>query len=252
MSFSLVDVRVRIGANEILRGVTAEFKPGELTAICGPNGAGKSTLLGVMAGLRNHAAGSCLYRGVDVRKWGRREFARAVCFVPQSLRLEFPFTAEQVVLMGRAPHAGRLFEGPADRAAVERAMMLTDTLAFRARDFRTLSGGERQRVVLASALAQSPEFLLLDEPATFLDLRHQTAIYRLARDLCRAGAGVVAVTHDLNIALAYADRVLLLEAGAIAADGPPAEALHPAEIGRVFGVRAELHAGTPPWMTYEP
>jgi iron complex transport system ATP-binding protein len=222
-----------------------------MTAIVGPNGAGKSTLLSIMAGLRRDFDGECLFRGRDVRKWSRRSFARLVSFVPQSLRLEFPFTAGQVVLMGRAPHADRLFEGPADHAAVERAMQLTDTLPFYHRDFRTLSGGERQRIVLASALAQSPQFLLLDEPATFLDLRHQIGIYRLLGDLCAQGMGVVTVTHDLNTALTYAARVVLLDHGIVAADGPPAEALAPPVIGRIFGVQAEMRGNGRPWIVYE-
>ena len=153
----------------------------------------------------------CAYRGRDIRKWARRDFARCVSIVPQSLRIEFPFTAEQVVMMGRSPHSNGLFEAPGDAEAVEHAMRLTDTLEFRGRDFRSLSGGERQRVVLASALAQSPEFLLLDEPATYLDLKHQVSIYRLIRDMCAAGVGIITVTHDLNTALTYADRVVLLD-----------------------------------------
>jgi iron complex transport system ATP-binding protein len=243
---------MRYGSRAVLADISIEVRSGQLTAIVGPNGAGKSTLLGIMAGLRKEYIGECRYRDREVRKWPRRNFARAVSFVPQAMQLEFPFTAGQVVLMGRAPHADRLFEGPSDHAAVERAMELTDTLAFQQRDFRTLSGGERQRVVLASALAQTPEFLLLDEPATFLDLRHQVGIYRLLRDLCRDGLGVVAVTHDLNTALTYADRVLLLEDGRLVADGPPAEALVPDAIERVFGIHAEVHGNGRPWIVYEP
>lgn len=251
MSFSLSRLAVGYGARDVLHGITLDFPAGELVCIAGPNGAGKSTLLGAMAGLRGGYTGSCRYRDREVREWRRRDFARAVSFVPQALLLEFPFTAEQIVLMGRAPHADRLFEGPGDHAAVEDAMRLTDTWEFRARDFRSLSGGERQRVVLASALAQSPEFLLLDEPATFLDLRHQLGIYRLMRELCGRGAGVIAVTHDLNIALSYADRVVLLEAGSVAADGPPGEALQPQIVNRIFGVQTTVHAGDRAWIVYE-
>ena len=123
--------------------------------------------------------------------------------MPQSLKLDFPFTAEQVVLMGRTPYAGGMFESPEDWAAVERAMDVTDTLEFRARDFRALSGGERQRVVLASALAQEPKALLLDEPTTFLDLQHQLTIYELLRKLSLEGMLVIAVTHDLNLAASF-------------------------------------------------
>lgn len=252
MSFELSGVGKRYGSRVVLEGIRTRFETGRLTAIAGPNGAGKSTLLNVMAGIAGEFEGRCVYAGRDLRNWPRREFAQRVAFVPQSLRIEFPFTAGQVVMMGRAPHAGRMFEGPADRAAVDRALEMTDAAQLRDRDFRTLSGGERQRVVLASALAQSPEFLLLDEPATFLDLRHQVGMFRVIRGLCAAGAGVVAVTHDLNTALNYADRAVLLEGGRIAAEGAPGEVLTPARIRAVFGVEARVEDGGPGWIRYEP
>lgn len=254
MNFRIEHVGVTYGERAVLSDVTAEFETARMSAIAGPNGAGKSTLLGVMAGLRYPYRGACSYGGRDVRRWPRRAFARSVAFVPQSLRLEFPFTAEQVVTMGRTPFGNGLFEAPGDREAVENAMAITDTLSFRARDFRSLSGGERQRVILASALAQSPEFLLLDEPTTFLDLKHQIATYRLLRDLCRAGLGVVSVTHDLNLALTYADRVLLLYEGVVVADGEPRTVITPENVHRIFDVHAAVYetGGGSPWMAYEP
>ena len=195
-------------------------------AIAGPNGAGKSTLLGIMAGLRHPYRGACTYRGVEVRRWRGANFARRVAFLPQSMRLEFPFTAEQVVFMGRTPYAGGWFESPEDQAAVARAMAITDAARFAARDFRSLSGGEQQRVILASALAQEPETLLLDEPTTFLDLKHQLSMYRLLADFAKSML-VVAVTHDLNLALRFADRVMVLDDGRIAGDGDPPRKLLP-------------------------
>ncbi len=254
MSFRLEEVGMVYGERAVLSNVSAEFESARMSTIAGPNGAGKSTLLGIMAGLRDGYRGGCSFRGRDIRNWQRRTFARSVAFVPQSLRLEFPFTAEQVVMMGRTPFGNGLFEAPGDRDTVENAMKTTDTLPFRTRDFRTLSGGERQRVVLASALAQSPEFLLLDEPTTFLDLRHQVAIYRLLRDLCRQGLGVVTVTHDLNLALTYSDRVLLLDEGRVAADGDPRDVLTPENLERTFGVHAVVHetGRASPWIAYEP
>ena len=230
-----------------LHDASFELPQNGLITIAGPNGAGKSTLLGILAGLRSPYLGSCTYDGREVRQWPRRDFARHVAFLPQSIRLEFPFTAEEVVLMGRTPYASGWFQTPEDRAAAEDAMTTTDTLAFRARDFRTLSGGERQRVILASALTQRPCALLLDEPATHLDLRHQLSLYRLLRELAKTLL-VVAVTHDLNIALQFSDRVMLLADGRIAGDGAPAEVLNPELIAHVFGVRATMHGS---WMTYE-
>ena len=230
-----------------LHDASFELPPHGLISIAGPNGAGKSTLLGILAGLRSPYRGSCTYDGREMRQWPRRDFARSVAFLPQSVRLEFPFTAEEVVLMGRTPYASGWFQTPEDRAAAEEAMTTTDTLAFRARDFRTLSGGERQRVILASALTQRPRVLLLDEPATHLDLRHQLSLYRLLSELAKTLL-VVAVTHDLNIALQFSDRVMLLADGRIAGDGAPAEVLNPGLIAQVFGVQATMHGS---WMTYE-
>jgi len=230
-----------------LHDASFEFPANGLITVAGPNGAGKSTLLGILAGLRSPYSGSCMFVGKEVRQWPRREFARKAAFLPQSVRLEFPFTAEEVVLMGRTPYARGWFQTDEDRSAAEEAMTTTDTLAFRGRDFRTLSGGEAQRVILASALTQRPDVLLLDEPATHLDLRHQLSLHRLLGELSKSLL-VVAVTHDLNLALQFSDRVMVLEDGRLAGDGAPRDVLNPGLIARVFGVQATVH-GT--WMTYE-
>ncbi len=239
MSFRVERVGFAYGLHE----ATFELSGSGLVAITGPNGAGKSTLLGIMAGLRTPYSGSCIYRDQEVRRWPRRDFARRVAFLPQMLRFEFPFTAEQVVLMGRTPYGGGWFESPADFELVEQAMAITDTVAFRTRDFRSLSGGERQRVVLASALAQKPETLLLDEPTTFLDLKHQISLYRLLAQLGRQGMLVISVTHDLNLALQFADRALVLDRGRLASDGTPADVFTPRLIREVFEVDATLNSG---------
>jgi iron complex transport system ATP-binding protein len=243
MSFRASSLSFAYGLHE----ATFELPPSGFVTIAGPNGAGKSTLLGILAGLRHPYRGECTYRGVDVRRWSRREFARQVAFLPQAVKLEFPFTAREVVFMGRAPYADGWFESQKDHEAVAAAMTTTDTTAFAERDFRSLSGGEKQRVILASALAQEPETLLLDEPTTFLDLKHQLAMYRLLSSLAQRML-VVAVTHDLNLALRFSSRVIVMEDGRIAAQGPPQEALSANLIGRVFGVRAELRDG---WLIYD-
>jgi iron complex transport system ATP-binding protein len=239
-AFDLRGVGMRYGNAEVLADADLSVSGGLLTAVVGPNGAGKSTLLGIMAGLRPGYQGECRFDGVEVTRWNRRSFARRVSFVPQSTRIEFPFTAEEVALMGRAPHAAGLFESGPDRAATYDAMELTSTLHLRRRDFRSLSGGEQQRVILAAALAQSPEALLLDEPTTFLDIHHQVTLYRILRGLCERGVLVIAVTHDLNLAAAYAHRVVVLQSGRIVADGSPAEAFRSDRLRSVFNVPAEL------------
>jgi iron complex transport system ATP-binding protein len=238
--FQLRNVGMRYGSAEILRGVTLDLSPPELTAIVGPNGAGKSTLLGVMGGLREGYSGECRFSGTEVRRWNRREYARRVSMVPQAVRIEFPFTAEQVVLMGRAPHVTGVFESAADHAAVRDALELTDSVAFRNRDFRSLSGGEQQRVILAAALAQAPGALLLDEPTTFLDLQHQIGLYRILGELCSRGVMVIAVTHDLNLSAAYCRRVIILSQGEVVADAHPDEAFRPDRMRAVFGVETAL------------
>jgi iron complex transport system ATP-binding protein len=176
-----------------------------------------------------------------------------MAFVPQAIRLEFPFTAEQVVFMGRTPYCHGLFESPEDREAVRRAMDLTDSLRFAKREFPALSGGEKQRVVLAGALAQNPSVLLLDEPTTFLDLKHQISIYGLLRDLARGGMAVIAVTHDLNLAASYADRMIVISKGTIASEGPPANILRADLLREVFEVDVEIRGGPDgrPWVFYD-
>jgi iron complex transport system ATP-binding protein len=252
VSIAVEGLRVRLGGAEVLRGVDAAFREGELTAIVGPNGAGKSTLMSVLSGFRTEYEGRCTLDGREVARWNKRELARRMTFIPQFVRVEFPFTAEQVVYMGRTPYCHGLFEGAGDREEVDRAMRLTDTLQFAARDFRQLSGGERQRVVLAGALAQQPSVLLLDEPTTFLDLKHQIETYRLLAGLAAKGLTVVAVTHDLNLAAAYAGRMVVLHNGQVFAEGAPAGVLTAALLRDVFGVAAEVRGGTDerPWIYF--
>ena len=230
-----------------LREITFELPPMGLVMVAGPNGAGKSTLLGILACLRAPYRGSASLEGREIAHWPRRDFARTLAFVAQNLRVEFPFTAEELVLMGRAPFAQGWFESQKDHDAALAAMRTTDTLEFRNRDIRTLSGGERQRVILAAALAQEPRVLLLDEPAAFLDLRHQLDLYRLLRELSKDRL-VVSVTHDLNLALQFADRLLVLQGGTLAAEGPPKDVLTPELLRDIFAVDAQQDGS---WIRYQ-
>lgn len=250
--YQLERVGMRYDGTAVLAEVSLEFARPQLVTLIGPNGAGKSTLLSIMAGLRRGFQGRCLLDGRPVLDWRRREFARKVAYVPQTLRFDFPFTAEQVVLMGRTPYAGGFFDSDEDWKAAREAMEATDTLGLAGRDFRSLSGGERQRVMLAAALAQKPQALLLDEPAAFLDLHHQLMVYGLLRDLARAGLLVLAVTHDVNLAASYSDRVIALRSGRVAADASPCEALSAERIREVFGVNAEWvrRRGGGAWIAY--
>ncbi len=251
----LVEIRnagVRYGAVEVLRSASLLLHQGEFVAIAGPNGAGKSTLLSLIAGLAAPSSGQCLFLNQAAHQWKRRDFARRVAVVMQTEPGTFPFTAEEIVYMGRMPHSTGLHDTSEDHAAVTRALEAAEAEPFRSRDFRTLSGGEKQRVLLASALAQAPEVLLLDEPSNHLDLQHQLSLHRLLRNLSRQGLLVVAVTHDLNLAAAYAQRLVLMNGGSIQADGPPAEVLGSGLIEEIFQVRVEVHhrRSGQPWLVY--
>jgi iron complex transport system ATP-binding protein len=250
--FSLVDATVRYGSVEVLRVGTLKLEAGEFVAIAGPNGAGKSTLLSLLAGLAAPSSGACLWADRPAHEWNRRDFARRVAVVRQAEPAAFPFTAEEVIYMGRMPHRAGMKETVQDHAAVDKAMAATGVEPFRGRDFRTLSGGEKQRVLLASALAQEPEVLLLDEPSAHLDLHYQLSLHKLLRDLRANGLLVVAATHDLNLAAAYADRLVVLDKGRIRADGAPGVVLDSRLIEDVFRIRAEMHYRTSgqPWMVY--
>jgi len=250
--FQLEGVGVRYGEAEILRDISLSLHASEFVAIAGPNGAGKSTLLNLLAGLAPPSQGTCKLMDRAAHQWPRREFAQRVAVVQQAEPAAFPFTAEEVVYMGRMPHSTGLTESQADHIAVADALEQTGMSSFRNRDFRTLSGGEKQRVLLAAALAQAPEILLLDEPANHLDLHHQIALHRILRNLTRKGLLIVAVTHDLNLAAAYADRIILLHQGRIHTTGSPADVLRGDIIAEVFQVHVALHQSPSgqPWMIY--
>ena len=241
--FDVQAVSVRFGARTVLDDVRLTFRAGELVVVLGPNGAGKTTLLNVMSGLLRASSGECVFQGKRIGEWPRRVLATQLAYVQQQIDLQFPFSAEQVVRMGRTAHIDRLFDSPEDDAAVADAMRLTESIDWAPRDFRTLSGGEKQRVVLASALAQTRVALLLDEPTAFLDLRHQRDLYRLLRDHCSQGTFAIAVTHDLNRAATYAGRVVLLRDGRVAADGHPNDVLSADAVQSVFGVSAVVGDG---------
>ena len=223
-------------AEVVVRDVSFRVAPGELVGIIGPNGSGKSTLLRLMSGYRRPWQGQVRLDGRPVERRDRRELGRLVGVVPQDTAVTFPFSVTEMVLFGRTPHVGGFgFERDRDLAAARRAMERTDTTHLARRAVTELSGGERQRVILARALAQEPAILLLDEPAAFLDIRHEVEMYDLLRDLQRGGMTVVSVLHDLNIAALYCDRLLLLHEGRLARAGTPAEVITYPTLTAVYG-----------------
>ncbi len=215
--------------------LTFTVEPGEVFGILGPNGSGKSTLVRLLAGLLAPQRGRVELGGEPVASLARREIARRLALVPQEPRFEADFTALEAVLLGRHPHlAGVAFESERDVAIARAALARVDAAALAERPVEELSAGERQRVVMARALAQETPALALDEPSSFLDLRHQVGLFDLVRELAAEGRAVVAVLHDLSLAAEYCDRVLLLEHGRAAALGTTAEALTYANLTRVF------------------
>jgi len=232
-------LRFHYGARRVLDGIDLVLDGGEMVGIIGPNGAGKSTLVRLLAGIVRPASGTIRLRGRPLAAWTRRERAREVALVPQDPRVDFPYTVLEVVLMGRAPHMPALaLAGPTDLAVARHALGLLEVADLEARSIDELSGGERQRVFLARALAQEPRLLLLDEPTTHLDLRHQTRLHDVARRRCRDdGVAVLTVMHDLNLAAAYCDRLILLDGGRVGCAGPPAAVLDAAALERAFGTR---------------
>jgi iron complex transport system ATP-binding protein len=222
----------------VLRGLDLVVTQGELLALVGPNGSGKTTLLRAITGTLPRDGGRVALFGTDIDRWSRVALARRVAVLPQSLALPDGFRVAEIVEMGRAPHATRWFGSSGeDAAAVERALADADALDLAERQADELSGGERQRVLVAMALAQQPELLLLDEPTLHLDIAHQAALLAtVARLRARRGLTVIAVLHDLNLVAAHAPRVAVLGSGRVVADGRPASVLRPDIVREIFGV----------------
>jgi len=226
----------------VLQNVDLALQRGELAGLLGPNGSGKTTLLRLLSGLLPPRSGQVLLDGRDLRGMKPRQIARRVAVVPQELHMPFGFSVQEMVMLGRTPHVRPLAgAGRRDRQVVEESMRLTATSDLAERPFSELSGGEQQRVVIAMALAQEPEVLLLDEPVVHLDISHQIEILELVKELNRRrGLTVLATMHDLNLAALYFDRLILLERGQIVAQGAPGEVLYEERIRQVFGTEVQV------------
>ncbi len=222
-----------------LRSLDLSIGQGELVGFLGPNGAGKSTLLRLMAGLLKPQAGRVLLGGKPLAAHSAKERAKRVAFVAQSTHFAFPLSVWEIVEMGRHPYLGRFdLMGPKDKDICERSLKLCDAWDFKDRSFDELSGGEKQRVLLASALAQTPQALLLDEPTLSLDLAHQLLLFEIIQKLHRSeGLTVIVATHELNLASRFLDRLLLMKKGQVVADGGPRQVLTPANIHSVLNVK---------------
>ena len=236
------DLAFSYGTTTVLQGVSGRIEAGAFVALVGPNGAGKSTLLKILAGLLRRASGSLRFMDRPLDEYRVRDLARKVAFVAQETHVVFPFTVDEMILMGRVPHRGGLsFDDEVEWDRIRGIMEATETLQLSGKIFNQLSGGERQRVVLASALAQEPEVLLLDEPTVYLDLKHQIEFYGILERLnAERGMTILSVTHDINLAARYARRMIAICGGTFRADGTPAQVLTPANIYATFGIHAEV------------
>jgi iron complex transport system ATP-binding protein len=230
---------VAIGGARILSDVSFQASAGEVVALIGPNGAGKSTLLSVVTGDQATTAGSVEIAGRPLADWSLKELGRRRAVLLQQNGVFFPFTVREVVQMGRAPWQGTPRDADDDRV-VEESIALTETTRFSERPLPSLSGGERARAALARILAQETGILLLDEPTAALDLRHQEDVLSIARDRARAGDCVVVVLHDLSLAAAYADRIVLLSGGRVVADGAPDDVLTSDLLSDVYELPVEV------------
>lgn len=252
MLLDVGNVGWQTGRARILQKVSFAVAAGEFVALMGRNGAGKSTLLDLIAGLRSPAEGAIAINDRSLAEWSARDLARTISHLPQTVRAEAAFSAEQLVLMGRYPHAAAWSESGTDRRAAESAMVRCGCLEFRHRRVSTLSGGERQRVLLAACLAQEPQLLLLDEPATFLDIEQQLQCFSMLRQEASRGAACIAVTHDINLALTFCTRLLVIAEKTLAADVRTDAAIENAGWLRLFSTRLEV-GRTPtgrPWVCY--
>jgi iron complex transport system ATP-binding protein len=228
--------------NWVLRDVSLEVARGRIVGLLGPNGSGKTTLLRVVSGIVSPSSGHVAIGGVPIRQLTRRELARRLAVVPQDTHTTFDFTVLDMVLMGRYPHLGPFeLEGAADQKIAREALEATGTATLEARAFATLSGGEKQRVIIASALAQAAEMLLLDEPTAALDLAYQFEIASLLRRLnTERGTTMIVSTHDLNLAAALCHDIVLLKDGRVLAHGATSDTLTADNIRRLYDVDADV------------
>ncbi len=238
----LEDISFTYETSPVLIDLTFSTGKKDFIGLIGPNGSGKSTLLKIMGAILKPDSGSIEFKGSPLSQFSKKLFAQSVSWIPQEHPMVFPFKVSEIVLMGRHPYLSRLsFESEEDFDITRRAMEITMTSQFADRYFNEISGGEKQRVMIASALAQSPELLLLDEPTSALDLKYQIQILSILKNLnANHDMTLVMAMHDLNLASRFCNRLILLNEGKIVRDGTPEEVLEKEILEQVYGIEVDL------------
>jgi iron complex transport system ATP-binding protein len=247
---ALADLSFSYDETPVLHDVTCTVEPGEFLGIVGPNGAGKTTVLRLLSGVASPAVGSATADGQAIDRLDARQRARMIAVVPQSESVTFPWPVYSMIMLGRHPHTRSFgFEQEEDHRAVTAAMQQVGIEHLSRRSVTDLSSGELHRVLIARALAQNTPVILLDEPNAHLDIHHQVELFELLSDLHDSeGRSIVIITHDLNLASMYCDRLLLMDQGRIASLGTPAEVLRSETIHRHFGVAVHIETSVRPFV----
>jgi len=239
---SIEGLSCKYGRKTVLKDINLEVKSGDFLGVLGPNGSGKTTLLKCISGVLKPASGSVLMEGRELSHLSYKEIAQKIAVVPQGIEAGFEFSVREFVMMGRTPYL-KPFRGETayDISVVRKAMEFTGVLPLSERNFRELSGGERQRVVIAQALAQEPDLLLLDEPSSYLDISREIEVFNLIRELNRKrNITVIVVLHDLNLASRYCSSLAILRNGTVFGFGTPGKILTPENIRKVYHTEVEI------------
>ena len=241
--FTLANISCAYGTTEVLHNLNISLEANKFYGLIGPNGSGKTTLLDLLLGNIKPVCGTLTFKDTALKAWHRRSLAKEIALVPQEFGLNFDFTVEELILMGRHPHIPR-FANPSehDLAIVREIMEQLGISNLKQRFVTQLSGGEKQRVIVARALAQDTNVLVLDEATSNLDIHHSIHIFQVVKNrVTTKGGSVIAAIHDLNFAAAFCDEIILLEQGKIAALGPPKAVLTPQYLKDVFGISCQSY-----------